>query len=88
MAVCASSTTAVPRSRWKLPVLPEEFEHFVFLGTGWTIGLAHEAALKIREMAEGWSESYPAMDFRHGPMAAAGPRTLVWMFGQPPARGR
>jgi len=69
----------------ELPVLPEEFEHFVFLGTGWTIGLAHEAALKIREMAEGWSESYPAMDFRHGPMAAAGPRTLVWMFGPPPA---
>jgi fructoselysine-6-P-deglycase FrlB-like protein len=68
-----------------LPAFPKEFEHFVFLGTGWTIGLAHEAALKIREMTQGWSESYPAMDFRHGPVAAAGPRTLVWMFGPPPA---
>jgi len=68
-----------------LPVDPAAFEHFVFLGTGWSVGLAHEAALKVREMTQGWSESYPAMDFRHGPMAAAGPRTLVWIFGRPPA---
>lgn len=67
-----------------LPADPTEFEHFVFLGTGWTVGLAHESALKFREMAQAWSESYPAMDFRHGPVAAAGPRSLVWLFGTAP----
>jgi glutamine---fructose-6-phosphate transaminase (isomerizing) len=67
-----------------LPVDPADFEHFVYLGTGWTIGLAHEAALKMREAAQAWSESYPAMDYRHGPIAVAGPRSLVWMFGTPP----
>ena len=32
------------------------FEHFVYLGSGWTVGLAHEAALKMREAAQAWSE--------------------------------
>ena len=41
--------------------------------TGWTVGLAHEAALKMRESAQAWAESYPAMDYRHGPIAVAGP---------------
>jgi glutamine---fructose-6-phosphate transaminase (isomerizing) len=67
-----------------LPVDATEFGHFVYLGTGWTIGLAHEAALKMREAAQAWSESYPAMDYRHGPIAVAGPKSLVWMFGTPP----
>ncbi|NUR28142.1 MAG: sugar isomerase [Catenulispora sp.] len=67
-----------------LPADPAEIDHVVFLGTGWTVGLAHEAALKVREAAQAWSESYPAMDFRHGPMAVAGPRSLVWVFGPLP----
>jgi fructoselysine-6-P-deglycase FrlB-like protein len=67
-----------------LPVDPSDYEHFVFLGTGWTVGLAHEGALKMREAAQAWAESYPAMDYRHGPIAVAGPSTLVWMFGTPP----
>jgi CRISPR-associated protein Cas5a/b/c len=64
-----------------LPDLPADLSHFVFLGTGWTVGLAHEAALKMREAALAWSESYPAMEYRHGPISLAGPGTLVWMLG-------
>jgi fructoselysine-6-P-deglycase FrlB-like protein len=67
-----------------LPVDPSAYEHFVFLGTGWTVGLAHEGALKMRESAQAWAESYPAMDYRHGPIAVAGSRSLVWIFGTPP----
>lgn len=67
-----------------LPVDIPAVDHLVYLGTGWTIGLAHEAALKVREAAQAWSESYPAMDYRHGPVAVAGPRSLVWVFGPPP----
>jgi glutamine---fructose-6-phosphate transaminase (isomerizing) len=55
--------------------------HFVYLGSGWTYGLAQEAALKIREAAQAWSESYPQLDFRHGPLAVADDRSVVWIFG-------
>lgn len=55
--------------------------HFVYLGSGWTYGLAQEAALKIREAAQAWAESYPMLDYRHGPLAVADERSLVWIFG-------
>ncbi|GAA4667640.1 MULTISPECIES: SIS domain-containing protein [Amycolatopsis] len=59
-------------------------EQFTFLGRGWTIGLAHEAALKMREAARSWTETYPAMEYRHGPIAIAGPGRVVWSLGEPP----
>jgi glucosamine--fructose-6-phosphate aminotransferase (isomerizing) len=68
-----------------LPAAPEAVGHTVFLGTGWSVGLANEAALKVREAAQAWSEAYPAMDFRHGPVAVCGPRSLVFAFGALPA---
>lgn len=55
-----------------------------FLGSGWRIGLAHEAALKAREAAQLWTEAYPAMDYRHGPIAVAQPGRLVWSLGETP----
>jgi fructoselysine-6-P-deglycase FrlB-like protein len=64
-----------------LPVEPSGFKQFVFLGQGWTVGLANEAALKLREAASAWTEAYPAMEYRHGPISVAGPRTLVWAIG-------
>jgi fructoselysine-6-P-deglycase FrlB-like protein len=66
-----------------LPVDPAEFEHFVFLGHGWTVGLAFEAALKFRETSGAWAEAYPGMEYRHGPISVAGPNTLVWFLGVP-----
>jgi fructoselysine-6-P-deglycase FrlB-like protein len=57
---------------------------FTFLGTGWTYGLANEAALKLREAAGLWTEAYPAMEYRHGPAAVTGERSVVWLFGAPP----
>jgi fructoselysine-6-P-deglycase FrlB-like protein len=64
-----------------LPVAPSEFKQFVFLGQGWTVGLANEAALKLREAASAWTEAYPAMEYRHGPISVAGRGTLVWAIG-------
>jgi glucosamine--fructose-6-phosphate aminotransferase (isomerizing) len=58
------------------------YRHFVFLGRAWTIGLAHEAALKMRECAQAWSESHPALDYRHGPISAATDKTLVVSLGR------
>ncbi|MFP3578518.1 SIS domain-containing protein [Arthrobacter sp. SIMBA_036] len=59
-------------------------EQFTFLGTGWTVGLAHEAALKMREAVQGWTESYPAMEYRHGPISIAAPGRVTWLFGDQP----
>ncbi|MEU3598745.1 sugar isomerase [Streptomyces sp. NPDC006798] len=55
-----------------------------FLGSGWTYGLALEAALKLREAAGAWTEAYPAMEYRHGPIGVTGPGRVVWIFGPTP----
>ena len=60
-------------------------EQFTFLGRSWTVGLAHEAALKMREAALSWAESYPAMEYRHGPMSISDERSVVWVLGQAPS---
>lgn len=64
-----------------LPIEPTEHPHYVSLGEGWSVGLANEAALKLREAAQAWSESYPAMEFRHGPISVVGPGSVVWALG-------
>ncbi|MEV6977438.1 SIS domain-containing protein [Kitasatospora sp. NPDC093806] len=60
-------------------------EQFTFLGRGWTYGLALEAGLKMREAAGAWTEAYPAMEYRHGPISITGPGRVAWMFGELPA---
>ena len=60
-------------------------EQFTFLGRGWSVGLAHEAALKMREASQSWTESYSAMEYRHGPISIAAPRRVTWSFGEAPA---
>ena len=59
-------------------------EQFTFLGRGWSVGLAHEAALKMREASQSWTESYPSMEYRHGPIAIAAPGRVIWQFGEAP----
>ena len=59
-------------------------EQLTFVGRGWTIGLASEAALKLRESAQFWTESYPAMEYRHGPISIATTGRVTWAFGDVP----
>jgi fructoselysine-6-P-deglycase FrlB-like protein len=68
----------------ELPDTLVSAEQYSFLGTNWTVGLAHEAALKMREASQSWTESYPAKEYRHGPIAIAAPGRVTWMFGQSP----
>lgn len=63
-----------------------EHDHVVFLGTGPAVTLAAEAALKCLEAAGVWAESYPVAEYLHGPIAAAGERTLVWSLSAVPDR--
>ena len=60
-------------------------QEITFLGRGWTIGLAHESALKTREAAQFWAEAYPALDYRHGPVSISQSGRAVWAYGDIPA---
>lgn len=55
-------------------------EQFVFLGRGVAAAIANEAALKFREVLRTWSEAYPTMEYRHGPISAIDERSLVWIM--------
>ena len=57
---------------------------FTFLGRGWTVGLSNEAALKMREASLAWTEAYPAMEYRHGPISVTTRGTATWMLGEAP----
>jgi fructoselysine-6-P-deglycase FrlB-like protein len=66
------------------PGLAERTE-FTFLGRGWAAAVADEAALKLREASRTWAESYPALEYRHGPISVSDSSTVVWALGQMPA---
>ena len=55
---------------------------FTFLGRGWAAAVAAEAALKLREASRTWAESYPAMEYRHGPISVSDQDTVVWTLGE------
>ena len=68
----------------ELALDPADAEQLVFLGQGWCVALAHAAALVARETAQARTEAHPAMEYRHGPIATAGPGTVVWFIGAAP----
>ncbi|MFF8233343.1 SIS domain-containing protein [Streptomyces caelestis] len=80
--------TAVTDARTALAEpLPEglvDCAQFTFLGRGWTVGLAQEAGLKMREASLSWAEAYPAMEYRHGPISVTTSGTATWMIGDAP----
>ena len=67
-----------------LPRRAIDSSQFTFLGRGMSVGIANEAALKLREASQSWTESYSAMEFRHGPISVVGRSSTVWIFGPPP----
>jgi fructoselysine-6-P-deglycase FrlB-like protein len=56
-------------------------DQFSFVGAGWTYGLAEEAALKLKESTQAWTESWHQSEYRHGPISIAEPGRAVWAFG-------
>jgi fructoselysine-6-P-deglycase FrlB-like protein len=60
------------------------YRQFVFLGRGPGAGLANEAALKLREASLSWSEAYPSMELRHGPISLLETHSLVWSLSELP----
>jgi fructoselysine-6-P-deglycase FrlB-like protein len=80
-SVVADARTALTTD---LPRGLVECTQFTFLGRGWTVGLANEAGLKMREASLSWTEAYPAMEYRHGPISITTAGTAAWMFGEAP----
>lgn len=76
---------AVLAGEWPIGDDARSAEQFTFLGQGWAFGVAREAALKMREAAQRWTESYPQMEYRHGSISIAEPGRVVWVFGEPVA---
>jgi fructoselysine-6-P-deglycase FrlB-like protein len=56
-------------------------DQFSFVGAGWAYGLAEEAALKLKESTQAWTESWHQSEYRHGPISIAEPGRAVWAFG-------
>ncbi|MFE3283420.1 SIS domain-containing protein [Streptomyces sp. NPDC059233] len=86
-AVRTIAQAAADAERAVAAPLPEEMcaaEQITFLGDGWAYGLALEAGLKMREAAGAWTEAYPSMEYRHGPISIAGPGRGTWVFGPAP----
>lgn len=79
--VIADARTAL---EFEIPQRWVDAEQISFLGTNWTIGIATEAGLKLREASQSWTETYPAMEYRHGPISIAQPNRLTWIFGEVP----
>ena len=48
-------------------VQAHDFNKTIFLGLGGLFGLAQEGSLKLKEMANVWTESFGTLEFRHGP---------------------
>ncbi|MCX5379929.1 SIS domain-containing protein [Streptomyces sp. NBC_00091] len=80
-AVIADARAALEQP---LPAGLEARGQFTFLGRGWSVGLAQEAALKMREASLSWAEAYPAMEYRHGPVSVTGPGSVTWSLGGTP----
>jgi fructoselysine-6-P-deglycase FrlB-like protein len=80
-AVIADARTALAA---ELPQQLVACTQFTFLGRGWTVGLANEAGLKMREASLSWTEAYPAMEYRHGPISITTHGTATWMLGEAP----
>ena len=55
-----------------------DITQLVVLGHLWGEAIATEAALKVRESSGAWAEAYAVGEYQHGPIAVAGPHTLVW----------
>jgi glutamine---fructose-6-phosphate transaminase (isomerizing) len=49
----------------------------VCLGQGPFYGMACETALKVTEMSVSYGQSFPTLEFRHGPKSIVAPETLI-----------
>ncbi len=59
----------------------KHWESFIVLADGELWGLADEASMAAKEMAQIYSNTYHVLDLRHGPMVCVNEKSLVLMNG-------
>ncbi len=82
----SESTVTRAHSFIKPFVESNSFNKYIYLGMGPFYGLANEANLKIKEMANVWAESFGTLEFRHGPKSVVDSGTLVVLLLSQEAR--
>ena len=81
-AAAAAAADAARALAEPLPVAdPAAIEQWTFLATAGPSGWPSEAALKLRESAQAWTEAYPLFEYRHGPISIAAPGRVIWSLG-------
>ena len=64
----------------RLPALIAGRSHFVFLGGGALYGIALEAALKLMEMSQIFTQAFHPLEYRHGPISLVDEHTVAVML--------
>ncbi len=65
----------------------KSYNKVIYLGMGGYYGLAQEGCLKLKEMANIWTESFGTLEFRHGPKSIVDGETLIVILLSEEARG-
>ncbi len=66
----------------RLPAFLSGRSHFVFLGGGPLYGVALEAALKLQEMSQIFTQAFHPLEYRHGPVSLVDDKTAaVLLYG-------
>ena len=58
-------------------------DHCVFLGSEPHVGICGQARLQLLETARVSAESYPVLEYRHGPLAGMSPSTEILLISTP-----
>ena len=67
-------------------IAANDFNKTIYLGLGGLLGIAQEGCLKLKEMANVWTESFGTLEFRHGPKSIVDPGSCVVLLLSETAR--
>jgi len=81
--VAAAAEALLRRADAELPKFLTGRSHFVFLGGGASYGVALEAALKLQEMSQIFSQGFHPLEYRHGPISLIDEQSAVVLLYSP-----
>jgi glucosamine--fructose-6-phosphate aminotransferase (isomerizing) len=81
--VASAAETLLRATDPELPKFLAGRSHFVFLGGGANYGVALEAALKLQEMSQIFSQAFHPLEYRHGPVSLIDQQSAVVLIYSP-----
>jgi glucosamine--fructose-6-phosphate aminotransferase (isomerizing) len=82
-SVVTAAETLLHAADPELPRFLAGRSHFVFLGGGANYGVALEAALKLQEMSQIFSQGFHPLEYRHGPVSLIDQQSAVILLYSP-----